>query len=161
MTKSYKCVWFLFFIWCFTAHVKTFEDISTHASTDSRLCILTASKICCILYGSMLKQVEDHRFLFLIFFWHDVNATYVILTGCRVHTRLVIWGKLLFRFLHVSTSEADGWISRVSCCAYALVLQFCALQQFHTDIDPLAHQCKVTSIWGGWSSSGFSFFFFF
>lgn len=69
--------------------------------------------------------------------------------------RIVICGKLLFRFLHVSITEAVGWISLGSCSAYAPVLLFCTLQQFHTDIDPLAHQCKVTSVWWGWSSSGF------
>lgn len=47
--------------------------------------------------------------------------------------------------------------SQVSCSAFTFGLLFCTLQQFHTDIDPLPHQCKVTSIWRGWSSSGVFF----
>lgn len=35
---------------------------------------------------------------------------------------------------------------------------FVHCSSFHTDIDPLAQPCKVTSIWWGWSSSVFFFF---
>lgn len=113
------------------------------------------------IYGSKLKRQAHVLFLLFPLTWSECNPSNQPLAAERIlrfksHVLLVIWAKRVFRFLYISTTEAHRWISRVSCSAFTFgLLYFVHCSNFHTDIDPLAHQCKVTSIWQGCSGSGF------
>ena len=100
-------------------------------------------------------------------FWYDANATQVISRWLYRSCPGVKDCVLVDRFgrggcLGPCAPPPPWWRDEVESRALPshLAPMFCTLQQFHTDIDPLACQCKVTSIWRGWSGSGFSFCFF-